>query len=347
MIDGNVISKSAFRGTRRLPKWRFFAEGRIKHSGRSDSASRGSVQPLQSRQPARPRADDLRRHDDGESDVRSARQRRHGDQRAAEPRQHRSAAHGAVSGADISSNQLRVFQLPASSWRGLRTPASISIQQLTGSLQPAFIWLSGDSAIQSCGALLPSVGARSSRSRRPRIKPASPRPSAFTLQSALADGEEHNRTLIAARLGRAADLAGIDVAKQRPNPRRRSKRGATRRTKRSASVCRSNSAASARAGSISRTRRWRERRPRSASCRRSTSGERCGSRTSNWWRRPTACRSRPSCAGSPSGLAMPRAIALNRARRRGSRRCRPSWRWRRPTTSRKRRAAGSTRRAPS
>jgi len=40
----------------------------------------------------------------------------------------------------------------------------------------------------------------------------------FTLQAALAAAEEHNRTLIAARLGRAADLAGIDVAKQRPNP---------------------------------------------------------------------------------------------------------------------------------
>src|SRR3954470_10075513 len=40
----------------------------------------------------------------------------------------------------------------------------------------------------------------------------------FTLQTALAEAETHNRTLIAARLGRAADLAGIDVAKQRPNP---------------------------------------------------------------------------------------------------------------------------------
>ena len=40
----------------------------------------------------------------------------------------------------------------------------------------------------------------------------------FTLQAALAAAEEHNRTLIAARLGRGPDLAGIDVAKQRPNP---------------------------------------------------------------------------------------------------------------------------------
>ena len=40
----------------------------------------------------------------------------------------------------------------------------------------------------------------------------------LTLQSALATAEQHNRSLIAARLGREADLAGIDVAKERPNP---------------------------------------------------------------------------------------------------------------------------------
>lgn len=44
--------------------------------------------------------------------------------------------------------------------------------------------------------------------------PAAP----FTLESALAAAEANNRTLVAARLGRAADLAGIDVARQRPNP---------------------------------------------------------------------------------------------------------------------------------
>jgi outer membrane protein, heavy metal efflux system len=54
-------------------------------------------------------------------------------------------------------------------------------------------------------------------------KPVSPQPAAtesatITLQSALASAEEHNRTLVAARLGRAVDLAGIDVARQRPNP---------------------------------------------------------------------------------------------------------------------------------
>lgn len=40
----------------------------------------------------------------------------------------------------------------------------------------------------------------------------------ITLQSALSTAEEHNRTLVAARLGRAVDLAGIRVAGQRPNP---------------------------------------------------------------------------------------------------------------------------------
>jgi outer membrane protein, heavy metal efflux system len=40
----------------------------------------------------------------------------------------------------------------------------------------------------------------------------------FTLEAAFAAAEAHNPTLAAARLGRAADLAGIDVARQRPNP---------------------------------------------------------------------------------------------------------------------------------
>lgn len=47
---------------------------------------------------------------------------------------------------------------------------------------------------------------------------ATPSAAPFTLESALAAAEEHNRTLAAARLGRAADLAGIGVARQRPNP---------------------------------------------------------------------------------------------------------------------------------
>lgn len=53
----------------------------------------------------------------------------------------------------------------------------------------------------------------------PSPQPATPQSaSRLTLQSALASAEEHNRTLVAARLGRAVDLAGVDVARQRPNP---------------------------------------------------------------------------------------------------------------------------------
>src|SRR3954470_24742164 len=40
----------------------------------------------------------------------------------------------------------------------------------------------------------------------------------LTLQSAFTIAEEHNRTLVAARLGRAVDVAGVAVAGQRPNP---------------------------------------------------------------------------------------------------------------------------------
>src|SRR5262245_21193514 len=42
--------------------------------------------------------------------------------------------------------------------------------------------------------------------------------SPLTLLSAFALAEAHNPALIAARLGRAVDLAGIGVARQRPNP---------------------------------------------------------------------------------------------------------------------------------
>ncbi|MEP6594206.1 MAG: hypothetical protein ABJC51_10965, partial [Acidobacteriota bacterium] len=40
----------------------------------------------------------------------------------------------------------------------------------------------------------------------------------LTLQSAFTIAEEHNRTLTAARLGRAVDVAGVGVAGQRLNP---------------------------------------------------------------------------------------------------------------------------------
>jgi cobalt-zinc-cadmium efflux system outer membrane protein len=45
-----------------------------------------------------------------------------------------------------------------------------------------------------------------------------PQTSPLTLQSAFALADAHNRTLTAARLGRAVDVAGIGVAQQRANP---------------------------------------------------------------------------------------------------------------------------------
>jgi cobalt-zinc-cadmium efflux system outer membrane protein len=48
--------------------------------------------------------------------------------------------------------------------------------------------------------------------------PQAPPTVPLTLQSAFAIAEEHNPTLVAARLGRAVDVAGIGVAGQRPNP---------------------------------------------------------------------------------------------------------------------------------
>jgi cobalt-zinc-cadmium efflux system outer membrane protein len=48
----------------------------------------------------------------------------------------------------------------------------------------------------------------------PQPPPVAP----VTLQSALATAEQNNPTLVAARLGRAVDIAGIGVAGQRPNP---------------------------------------------------------------------------------------------------------------------------------
>jgi cobalt-zinc-cadmium efflux system outer membrane protein len=51
-----------------------------------------------------------------------------------------------------------------------------------------------------------------SESSQPRVE------GPFTLDAAFAAAEANNPTLAAARLGRAADLAGIDVARRRPNP---------------------------------------------------------------------------------------------------------------------------------
>ena len=61
MIDGKVIGKSAFRGTG-TQDVSVFVEGRIKPAGQHDPAAARGLQPVQSRQHPRPRADDLRRH---------------------------------------------------------------------------------------------------------------------------------------------------------------------------------------------------------------------------------------------------------------------------------------------
>jgi outer membrane protein, heavy metal efflux system len=63
-----------------------------------------------------------------------------------------------------------------------------------------------------CGAVT-IVSALDARQPQP-----SPQASPLTLQSAFALAEAHNPSLTAARLGRAVDLAGIGVARQRPNP---------------------------------------------------------------------------------------------------------------------------------
>jgi cobalt-zinc-cadmium efflux system outer membrane protein len=43
-------------------------------------------------------------------------------------------------------------------------------------------------------------------------------PSALSLSDAIARASQANRTILAARSGRAVDIAGVDVARQRPNP---------------------------------------------------------------------------------------------------------------------------------
>jgi cobalt-zinc-cadmium efflux system outer membrane protein len=62
----------------------------------------------------------------------------------------------------------------------------------------------------SAAILLASLAA----GQEPQAPPAVP----LTLQGAFASAEANNRTLVAARLGRAVDVAGIGVAGQRPNP---------------------------------------------------------------------------------------------------------------------------------
>jgi cobalt-zinc-cadmium efflux system outer membrane protein len=58
------------------------------------------------------------------------------------------------------------------------------------------------------------LAAALSADQAPQTAPAV----SLTLQSAFTIAEEHNRTLVAARLGRAVDVAGVAVAGQRPNP---------------------------------------------------------------------------------------------------------------------------------
>ncbi len=66
-------------------------------------------------------------------------------------------------------------------------------------------------SLVSLGALLITIAGGPAQAGQPA-------PSGLTLQSAIATAAEHNRTLVALRLGRGADLAGIDVAKERLNP---------------------------------------------------------------------------------------------------------------------------------
>lgn len=63
-----------------------------------------------------------------------------------------------------------------------------------------------------CAGALVTVALTADQGGQPPV------PSPITLQSALAAAEERNPTLVAARLGRAIDLAGVSVAGQRPNP---------------------------------------------------------------------------------------------------------------------------------
>jgi hypothetical protein len=71
VVDGAVIGKSAFRGTG-TQDVSLFVEGASRRRAR-DPAAAGGLQPVQPRQHPRPRADDLRRHGDGEPDVRPGR----------------------------------------------------------------------------------------------------------------------------------------------------------------------------------------------------------------------------------------------------------------------------------
>ena len=173
------------------------------------------------------------------------------------------------------------------------------------------------------------------------IRPDSQSSISITLQSALAAPKNTTARSLAARLGRAADLAGIDVAVSARTPRRRSKRDGTRRTKCSAWACRSNSAASVsrrdrRGQRDARTHNGRDcgsdaRYPSCSADRLLRAGGRATRRASHH-RAARVCRTNPQC----------RARSLSsRARRPGSSLCRRNWRWRTGTTNRRRPAGGS------
>ncbi len=97
VVDGAVISKSSFRGTG-TQDVSLFVEGRAEAAPADGPAPGGRFQRLQPRQPARPGADDLRRHRHAERHVRPGRQRRVRSECDPEPRQHRPAADGPAAG---------------------------------------------------------------------------------------------------------------------------------------------------------------------------------------------------------------------------------------------------------
>jgi len=82
-------------------------------------------------------------------------------------------------------------------------------------------------------------------------------PGSLSLSDALARAVEANPTLAAARAARAIDAAGIDAARQRPNPEVSVEVDGRRRTGRSREPSPWRSRASGSAGWTSRTRRSR------------------------------------------------------------------------------------------
>ena len=99
VINGKVISKSAFRGTADLRRGSLRRGPHQAVGTHERPAPAGGLQSLQSRELPRPRADGLRRHRHAEPDVRPAGRRRHGHERDPGVRQHRPAADVPAAGA--------------------------------------------------------------------------------------------------------------------------------------------------------------------------------------------------------------------------------------------------------